>query len=81
MRTRPIHRPPNPRKFSPRNLSILPFRESFLPRKFPAIYTVHIMYLSDLVYPVSFWCTHKIAFNLLTNIETSLFIISCPEHP
>ena len=27
----------NPRKFSPRNLSVRRFHESFLPRKFPAI--------------------------------------------
>ena len=39
-----------PQKFSPRNGHFLPIRESFLPRKFPVIYTVLLLYVHVLLY-------------------------------
>ena len=39
----------DPRKFSPRNLLLSHFRESFIPRKFPAIRYKNIMIISIII--------------------------------
>ena len=66
-----------PRKFSPRNATFLPIRESFLPRKFPAIrYARKYPYIIIIgLFKICILTVHALA------VDTSLSLPSLPPSP